>query len=248
MTMRKLLSVAAVAALLAACGDTTGPEAAGADARLAETAILAYSALHVGDPGHDLIARLNRLPPQLALSEEQSAQVRGLVQSFLAATEADRAALAAIMAQATEARKAGKPPEEVRAILARGSQVRTQLHAAERSLQAAVLALLTPAQLAWLTAGRDPRPCSTVTEAQRTEISGLIAAYEQANAADIALVRSVHERARAAQQAGATRAQVSAILAEGRAAMERLKAARTTVSEAISAVLTPEQRAAGCFR
>jgi hypothetical protein len=109
--------------------------------------------------------------------------------------------------------------------------------------------VLTPAQRAWLT-GRTPRepgPCSTITEAQRNEISALRAAFEQANAADIALVASAHERARAAVQAGATREQIAAILAEARAALQRLATARAALHDAVGAALTPAQLAAGCL-
>jgi Spy/CpxP family protein refolding chaperone len=61
-------------------------------------------------------------------------------------------------------------------------------------------------------------------------------------------LRSAHERARAAQQAGAGREEIAAILNEGREARERLRGARTALQAAIQEVLTDEQRAAGCLR
>jgi hypothetical protein len=109
--------------------------------------------------------------------------------------------------------------------------------------------VLTPPQRAWLT-GRTPpppKPCA-LSEAQRTEISGLRAAFEQDNAADIAVVRSVHDRARAAHQSGATREEVAAILAEGRAAVQRLRAGREALGVAVQDVLTAQQREASCMR
>jgi hypothetical protein len=242
--MRKLLSILTLAALTACSGDATGP----VDTNL-DMAALAYGSMQVGEAGSgdDLMARLSSLPATVALSAAQISQISSLIASFEASTAADRAALAAIQKQAADARQAGKTPAEVQAILASGATIRARLQGSERALRDAVFAVLTPAQRAAL-AGRpapEPRPCA-MTEAQRTEISGLLASFEQANAADIALVRSAHERAAAARQSGATREAVSAILAEARAAMTRLEAARTSLNNAIKAVYTPAQIAAGC--
>jgi Spy/CpxP family protein refolding chaperone len=137
----------------------------------------------------------------------------------------------------------------VRAILQRAREARVRLYQAELALRRAVLAVLTPAQRAWLAANgsAQPGPC-VLTDAQRTEISALRAAFEEANAADLALVRATYERARAARAAGASRDQIAAILAEAKPALERLRAARRELREKILAVLTPEQRAAGCGR
>jgi Spy/CpxP family protein refolding chaperone len=250
--MRRLLAVLGVALVATACEvEPMSPADADVAASLEEMASLAYGVMYVaeGGPGARLMERLSRLPSELALSSAQATMIRGLIASFVEATEADRAALAAIRKEAAEARAAGKPPEEVRAILTRGMEARKRLHEAELALQRGILGVLTPAQREWLASNPPPmpRPCQ-LTDSQRTEISGLLAAFQEANAADIALVRSVHERARAAHQAGATRAEVEAILAEARPALERLKAAREAVQQAIQAVLTPEQRAAGCMR
>lgn len=250
--MRKYLAVLVLAVLAGGCaGDVAGPEDSAFASQLEEMAGMAYGAMHVGDPtpAPGIMPRLARLPAGLALTDAQVASIRALVDAFVAATAADREALAAIHQQALQARQAGRPPEEVRAIMAAGADIRRTLHEAERALHAAVLAVLTPEQRAWL-ANHPPRqpPACTLTEAQRAEISGLMAAFEEANAADIALVRAVHERARAAHQAGATREQVQAILNEARQAMERLRVARQALHREIQAVLTPQQRVAGCFR
>jgi Spy/CpxP family protein refolding chaperone len=250
--MRRLAAVitlALMAGMAGACtGDATGP---GDDqnAMLEELAILAFSAMQVGDGDNGLMGRLAQLPPEFALSADQLAQIGALIDAFIAATAAPREALAAIRADAAAARQAGKSPEEVRAILAAGAEIRLALHQAERALNQAIIGVLTPAQRMWLS-GRtppEPRPCA-LSEDQRNEISALRAAYEQANAADIALVRDVHDRARAAQQAGAPRAEIAAILAEARDAVQRLRAAREALHTAILGVLTPEQVAAGCMR
>lgn len=248
--MRKLLAVLTLALVTGACaGDTAGPADDANTALLNELAALGYSSMLVGDPGSGdhLMGRLARLPADLALSDAQVARIRELIDAFVAATAADRDALAAIHGQAAEARRNGGSPDDVRAILAAGAEVRARLHQAEQSLHQAIMGVLTPAQRAALTNRTPPAPPCALTEAQRTEISGLRAAYEQANAADIARVRSIHERARAAQLAGAPREQIAAILAEARDPVQRLRAAQAALHEAIRAVLSPEQRAS-CFR
>jgi microcompartment protein CcmK/EutM len=176
-------------------------------------------------------------------------QIAGLIDQFAATRAADLDALPAIREQAVAARQAGATQDEIRAILAAGQEIRQRLHEAERALHRAIVGVLTPAQRAWLMnrPPPEPRPCA-LTEAQRTEIGGLRAAYEQENAADIALIRSVHDRAQAARQAGATRAEITAILSEGHEAMQRLRDARAALQAAVQAVLTDEQKSTGCFR
>jgi Spy/CpxP family protein refolding chaperone len=250
--MWRPLAVLTLAFSMAACaGDAMSPAGDDTDALLEEMAGLAWSVTQVSDAGsgHGMMERLGGLPSEIALSVEQRARIVALIEAFEAATADDRAALAAIRQEAEAARREGATPEQVRAILEQGAVHRTRLHEAAAALGRAVIAELTPAQRAWL-ANRpppEPRPCA-LSDTQRTEISGLLAAYEEANASDVALVRSVHQRARAAKDAGASRAEVAAILAEAREAVQRLRAAREALREAIRAVLTPEQLAAGCFR
>jgi hypothetical protein len=248
---RRLVAVLGAALLAGACaGDGAGPADPAADVMFEELAALAYGALNVADAGSGpgIVERLGQLPPELALTGNQTAAIRGLVEAFLAATAGDRAALASVREQALAARQAGKSAAEVQAILAAGAPIRMRLLQAERALHQAVLAVLTPAQRAWLAGRTPPPPQCALTDAQRVEISGLIAAFEQANAADIAFVRTVHERARAAHQAGASRQAIAAILEEAKPALARLQAARGPLKVAIQAVLTPAQREAGCFR
>jgi Spy/CpxP family protein refolding chaperone len=248
--MRKLLAVLVLTLSIGACSDDPAvPATAAVDARLEELAQLGWGSLEAGHHDGDLLRRLAQLPPDLALRPEQRGAIAEIIEAFRGASAADRDALAAILAQAAEARRAGKPPEEVRAILAAGAPIRQRLHDAEVRMRGAIVAVLTPAQRAWLhDRPLPPRPCSTLTDAQRLEITALFAAFEQTNAADLAHIRSVHERARAAHLAGVPRHEVLAILAEARDAADRVRQARIQLIEAVRAVLTPEQRAAGCFR
>jgi hypothetical protein len=250
--MRKLAAVLALALVAGACDtDTTGPMADDVAASLEELASLAYGVMHVGDEasGPGIMERLAQLPPEIALSSTQIARIAGIIEDFIKATTADRLALAAIRDEAATARQAGATPAEIRAILEAGRVIVQRLRETERTAHRAIMAVLTPAQRAWLMnrPPPPPPPCA-LTDAQRTEISGLRAAFEQDNAADIALLRSVHARAQAAREAGAPRAEIAAILAEGREAAERMRAARQALHEAVRAVFTPEQLAAGCFR
>lgn len=112
--------------------------------------------------------------------------------------------------------------------------------------------ILTAEQQAWLDGNLrsrcDPRSVPALTDAQITEIRGLLVAYEQNNKPDIAAVKAAFEKAREARENGATREQIKAILDAVRPAMERLAAAQAALLKAIDAVLTAEQRASGCFR
>jgi hypothetical protein len=252
--MRKLVAVLtlSLAAVAVACdSQPTAPLDADVAASLEEMATFAFGSMNAGDGagGPGIMERLSKLPPAIALTEGQISAIAAMIETFTAATSTDRQALAVILQEAAQARQAGKTPEEVRAILARGTEIRERLHTAQMSLLRSILETLTAAQRAWLMnrPPPEPRPCA-LTDAQRTEISALRAAYEEANAADIALLRSVHERAQAARQAGASREAIVAILADGRDAMQRLRAAHTALHAAIQAVLTPAQQAAGCFR
>jgi Spy/CpxP family protein refolding chaperone len=252
--MRKLMAVLtlSLAAATVACdSEPMAPLDDDVAVLLGEVAGLAFGSMEAGDGGGGpgIMERLSKLPPEIGLSDAQASSIRAMIETFVAATAADRQALTTILQEAAQARQAGKTAEEVRAILVGGAPIRERLRTAQLTLHRSILAALTPAQRAWLMNGSPPtpRPCA-LTDAQRTEISALRAAFEESNAADIALLRSVHQRAHAAREAGASREAVVAILAEGREAVERLRAARIALHAATQAVLTPEQQAAGCFR
>ena len=233
---------------LAACNqDTAAPEPFDT-ATFGEATDLAFDASFAGDPRVRFIPVVFRLPDHLKLSAEQHATIRTLLEQFANDTRADHDALAAILSQARAARQAGKTAEEIRAILQQGEPIRQRLIAAEQKLRADLLAVLTPEQRAWVESQSRNR-CESValTEAQRTEISALYAAFEQENRADLETIRTTLDRARTAHLAGASREEIHAILVTAQPAMQRITAARLQLMAAVYALLTPEQLASGCF-
>lgn len=243
--MRKTIWMLATALTLAACReDSTAPDTQ--LPMLDEAASLAFGSMDMADPGSRFIARLNSLPDSIKLSPAQHEQIRTLLANYKTAVGDDLRALAAIHQEARAAHQAGKTPEEIRAILARGTAIRARLHAAEAKLHADIRAVLTPAQLAWLTSPQ-AHPCRgvTLTEEQKTQITALIAAFQTANRADLDAIKAVFEQARAAHQAGATREQIATILQQAKPAMERVRAAQLKLDADIRALLTPQQQA--CF-
>jgi Spy/CpxP family protein refolding chaperone len=248
--MRKVLFTLLAAVTLTGCNDqSVGPADDGTLLLLDDAAVLAYGAMDMAHPGSHYIARLHRLPDHLKLTAEQQSQIRALLQAFAETTKADREALAAIMQRARAAIHAGRSREEVRAILAEGDPIRRRLHEAEQNLHAQIAAVLTADQKAWL-AANGPERCGefALTEAQKTEITALISAFNQTNQADIETVRQAFEAARAAHQNGASPEAIRAILLAAAPAMQRLILAHAELETAIRAVLTPEQRASGCYR
>lgn len=247
--MRKTILTLLTLAAMAGCNnDSVAPTDNDSMLMLDDAAVLAYGAADMAQPGSHYIARLHRLPDRLKLTADQQARIRAALVAFEDATRADRAALAAIIQQARAAHQAGKSPEEVRAILAQGDEIRRRLHTAEQTLHAQIEAILTAEQKAWL-AANGPGRCHefALTEAQKTEITGLIAAFNEANRADLQTIKTVFQEARAAHENGATRDQIAAILAKAAPAMLRVRAAQVVLEAAIRGVLTPEQRASGCF-
>jgi Spy/CpxP family protein refolding chaperone len=245
---RRIALLATIAALAACSGDSTAPDDLFLD--LDESAILVWDAAGVSLPGRYL-AGLHRLPAELRLSDAQVAGIREAVGRFHDTSKADHEALAAIMREARAAHQAGKSAEEVRQILARGDAIRQRIEQAEAALHAAISAILTAGQKAWLEAHLpkrcDPHAAPQLTDAQRTQIRALLAVFEEANRADLEAVKSALERAREASRKGASRQEIATILNSVRAARVRLIAARTELHRAIDAVLTPEQRASGCY-
>lgn len=191
-----------------------------------------------------------QLPDSLALSTEQKAAIQKLKDAFETANAADIARLKAIETEAKAARAAGKSRAEVRAILEKAIPIRTKLESAFEALRTAIWAIYTPAQKAWLEANR-PKQCGPdggpkLTEAQLAQIKALREAFRTANAADLELLKSVGEEARAARQAGKSEAEIKAILAKAAAARERVRTAEKNLQDDIMGLLTAEQRAAWC--
>jgi len=189
----------------------------------------------------------NAFPDSIKLTDDQKARIKALTERYLEATKADREALTAILRRAAEAIKAGKSRAEVSAILALGIPIRERLAAAQAALKAAIDAVLTPEQRAWLASHRparcDPSKFIPLTDAQKAQIRALEAAFVETNKADLEAVKTAFEQARAA----GSREAALQILNAVRPAIDRLEAARRQLRSAIESVLTPEQRASGCI-
>jgi len=90
-------------------------------------------------------------PAAVRLTEQQVKQIRALQEEFYAGVKADLELIRSIVDEARQARAAGKSRQEVAAILARAAAPQQRVSDAERALQDAILALLTPEQRqAWL--------------------------------------------------------------------------------------------------
>ena len=140
---------------------------------------------------------------------------------------------------------AGKSRDEVRAILATGAPIVTRLNAAFRQLQADIWAVYTPEQRAWIEAHRlhDCRRGSLqLTEDQVTAIRDLEQRFYDAVKLDLDLIRSIVEEARMAREAGKSREEVRAILAQAIGPQRRVADAERKLQAAILNVLTPDQR------
>lgn len=249
--MRGTALIAVAALSLAACSDSTSPS--GPDLTLLEAG--AYGSALTSMGGYDADIYQNRLanalPAELALTTEQRAKIRTLVETFLQSTRADREALGAILREAHQAIQAGKSRAEVEAIIAKGADIRHRLAAAEAKLKSDIDAVLTAEQRAWI-AAHSPRSCRAekfppLSDAQKAQIQALESAFQQNNKADIDLVRATLDQAQAAIKAGKSREEVAQILMKAAPAIVRLEAARQALRQQILGVLTPEQKASGCL-
>ena len=82
----------------------------------------------------------------LHLTEDQVKTIRDLEQQFYNTVKPDLELIRSIAEEAKKAKEAGKTREEVTAILARAVEPQRRVADAERKLQAAILAVLTPDQ------------------------------------------------------------------------------------------------------
>jgi Spy/CpxP family protein refolding chaperone len=82
----------------------------------------------------------------LQLTDDQVKQIRDLEQQFYATVKPDLELIRSIVAEAKQARAAGKSRDEVAAILAKAAAPQQRVSDAEKKLNAAILALLTPEQ------------------------------------------------------------------------------------------------------
>jgi Spy/CpxP family protein refolding chaperone len=85
-------------------------------------------------------------PAAVRLTEEQVKQIRELQTRFVESVKSDLETVKAIAEEARKAKEAGKSREEITAILARANEAQRRIADAERKLQEAILALLTPEQ------------------------------------------------------------------------------------------------------
>ena len=191
----------------------------------------------------------SELPDSLRLTADQKAKIDSLHRAYQAAVKADIEALKAIEARARAARAAGKSREEVAAILAEAQPILERLRAAFARLQAAIWQVYTPAQQAWITAHRRGtcRDVPKLTEAQIQQIRQLREAFVASIQDELAVIRAVHEEARAARAAGATAEEIRRILAKAEPALEAVRQAERRLHAAIEEVLTPEQRRNPCI-
>jgi LTXXQ motif family protein len=81
-----------------------------------------------------------------------------------------------------------------------------------------------------------------LTAAQKTAIQSLVDAYAAANATDLAALQAIHAQMDAAMKAGATKAQLDAIMATAAPILARQMAASKALHDSIFALLTPLQQ------
>lgn len=188
----------------------------------------------------------NALPDSLKLTSEQQTKIKALIDAYNAATKADHDALAALLGKARDLGKSRTTgADSLAKLLARGAEITARLAAAQAKLKSDIDAVLTPGQLAWLTA-HEPQKCKPgsfppLSDAQKAQIKALEQAFQTNNKADLDAVKAALDSAK-----GKTPAERDAILSTVRAAQARLEAARKALKEAITGVLTADQKASGC--
>lgn len=84
--------------------------------------------------------------------------------------------------------------------------------------------------------GRPPR--DRLSDEQRQCIHNAVEEFRAANAATLEALKAIHEKAREARAAGATRREIAAILEEAKPLLERLRSAHQALNEKIRACLT----------
>ncbi len=249
------IAILLLAGALAACGHeptapgTPQPQGLRANAATELTGPGAFGGAAMR--GVSYVRLLRRLPGNLALTDQQKQTIKGYVQAFGQATKSDRQALAALLKQARDARQAGQTPDQVKAILQQGAGNRQNIQAAAAQLKQQVAGVLTSDQQAWIVANA-PKACDRasaprLSDEQKEQIKALVTSFRTANQPDLTAVRTALQQARAARKNGATAEQVKAILDPVRPSLERLRTARQALAAQIQALLTPDQKASGCY-
>jgi Spy/CpxP family protein refolding chaperone len=98
------------------------------------------------------------LPDELALTDEQRAEIAALRAAFRTEHQTDLDALRAIFEEARAARAAGATRDEVHAILEGGRDIAGGLREDVQALHAAIRDVFTADQLAWIEANRRRPP------------------------------------------------------------------------------------------
>lgn len=249
--MRTVLTLAIAISSLAACSsESTAPVATEFAADELESTLVALGMPLAGNPGISELALIQRFPADIKLSAAQHAQIAAITAAFETATRSDREALSGIARQIAEAKRARKPEADIRALVEQTISILQRLAAAQSAVREQILAVLTPAQKAWLTA-QAPHRCDLgkfppLTAAQRSQIHALELSFRQANSADLATVETAMKQAREAKAAGKSEAEIRAIIEAVRPAMDRIAIARRQLAERIAAIYTAEQKASGC--
>jgi Spy/CpxP family protein refolding chaperone len=243
------LALGGVVVVSACAGDVSSPLAAVTDRGgtidlMPDFEISAASVMDGGGVGASM------LPDSLRLTADQKAQIQALHEAFKAANQAQMDALRAIEVEARAARQAGKTREDVRAIMAKAAPILDHLHLAFARLQVAILAIYTPSQRQWV-ASHQPKICGPagppqLTDDQVAAFRALRQAFAEATKADMLLIRTVHQEAKTAREAGKSRSELDVILARARGAMDRVRAAERKLHADIMNLLTAEQKANWC--
>ena len=163
--LRKLIAPALAATLvLAACESTTAPVTTTSD----DFALVMFgesgSSLE-GTMGPQSNARpfdgrtgFRPFPDSIALTQTQKDAIQALRTNFRTANQGALDSLKAIFEAAHAARESGATRDQVRAILVTGRPIGEALRPKVIALHLSVLALLTPAQRAWILANRQNMP------------------------------------------------------------------------------------------
>jgi Spy/CpxP family protein refolding chaperone len=252
MTIRSTLASIAALALLTACGSDapTRPNPSENDVVVTlEGSVLGLTGYLDGAAG--IAGNTPALPPDLALTDEQRATIAALVDAFQQSQRADREALLAIERRALEARRERRSIQEIEAIRAEGHAIRMRMEEAAGALRRAIHDVLTAEQRDWLRAnGSGERPCMPghrLTAEQQAQIQTLMGAFMTQHAADRQAIEQALAQARAARAAGASDADVRAIIQTVREAQRRLEAAHAQLQLQIRQILTAGQSTSGCF-
>lgn len=180
-----------------------------------------------------------KFPDSIALTQAQLAQITALRTAASQANAADSVAMQAIMDKMIAARAANAPSGMIDSLFAAYEPVARRLREAAQKLDADILAVLTPAQRAWVAACDVPRALS-VEQAQ--QIADLHEAFARETAADVAAIGAALlkiDSLRAKGSSPATEAQIKEILDQILPARTRLRDAQTVLEGKISAIVGP---------